>query len=77
MGPKLLTAREARDLLRVSPATLRAMLDRGELEGFRSGRITRVMAASVERLVGRPLGRDPDTEQALEATTSTPGGAAA
>jgi excisionase family DNA binding protein len=48
----LLTSGEACQVLRVTPETLRAMLRRGELEGFQVGRLTRITRESVERLSG-------------------------
>jgi excisionase family DNA binding protein len=51
----LLTSRETCEALRVAPETVRAMLRRGDLEGFRVGRVTRVARESVERLLRRSL----------------------
>lgn len=51
----LLTCREASEVLRVSPDTVRAMLNRGELEGFQSRKTTRITVASIERLVGEAV----------------------
>ena len=53
--PHLLTCREASELLRVSPDTIRAMLSRGELDGFQSRKTTRITVASIERLVGEAV----------------------
>ena len=58
---RLMTAKEAGRALRVSPDTVRAMLARGDLEGFVSGKVTRVTVRSVERLLGVPL---PEAEPA-------------
>ena len=44
---------EVAEVLRVSDETVRAMLRRGDLEGFRSGRSIRIKQESVERLVGQ------------------------
>ena len=53
----LLTRSETAKLLRVCPATVRRMVQRGELDGFSIGRITRVKTESVEKLIGRPVDR--------------------
>ena len=52
---EFLTTAEVSLLLRVSRETARAMLERGDLEGFRSGRIVRIRRASVEKFTGVPL----------------------
>ena len=49
---KLLTRNETAALLRVCPTTVLRMVQRGDLEGFTVGRITRVKRESVERLIG-------------------------
>ncbi|MBE2252869.1 MAG: helix-turn-helix domain-containing protein [Myxococcus sp.] len=49
----VLTVREVAALLRVSTATVYAMVERGELEHFRVVNSIRVPRSSVERLVGR------------------------
>ena len=49
---KLLTRNETAELLRIDPKTVLRMLERGDLEGFSVGRITRVKTESVERLIG-------------------------
>ena len=61
-----LTKPETAALIRVHPDTVQAMLDRGDLEGFQSGRITRISAASVERLIGGPL------EEEVQADSTEP-----
>ncbi len=53
-----LTSSEVGRVLSVSRDTVRAMLDRGELSGFRCGRVVRLRRDSVERLVGGPIDRD-------------------
>ena len=53
-----LTSSEVSRVLGVSRDTVRAMLDRGELSGFRSGRVVRLRRDSVEQLVGSPIDRD-------------------
>ena len=52
---KLLTRNETAKLLRVCPTTVLRMVQRGELDGFTVGRITRVKKESVERLIGCPV----------------------
>ena len=52
---ELLTAAEVGAMLRVTRQTVRKMIQRGDLEGFQCGRITRVTRDSVEHLVGTPL----------------------
>ena len=49
---RLLTSGETCEVLRVVPETVRAMLRRGDLDGFHVGRVTRVSRESVERLSG-------------------------
>lgn len=49
---KLLTRNETAELLRVCPTTVLRMVQRGDLEGFTVGRVTRVKTESVERLLG-------------------------
>ncbi len=51
----LLTKQEAADLLRVCPTTIRRMMKRGDLEGFRVGKITRITKKSLEHLIGQPI----------------------
>ena len=51
----LLTRNEAAKLLRIDPKTVLKMLERGDLQGFSVGRITRVKTASVEKLLGYPV----------------------
>ena len=51
---ELLTTAEVGGLLRVSQETVRAMLARGDLEGFKAGRVVRVRKDSVERLLNEP-----------------------
>lgn len=48
---ELLTTAEVGRLLRVSQETVRAMLERGDLEGFRVGRVVRIRKASVQRIL--------------------------
>ena len=48
---KMLTSGEVSELLRVSRPTVWAMLRRGELVGFRRGRLTRVTEESVRQLL--------------------------
>ena len=57
--PQLLTCRETSEVLRVHPDTVRAMLSRGELEGFQSRKTTRITLASIERLVGETVTTEP------------------
>ncbi len=52
------TKAETAALLRIHGDTVRAMLLRGDLEGFQSGRITRIRVDSVERLIGGPLEKE-------------------
>ena len=52
---KLLTRNETAKLLRVDPKTVLRMLERGDLDGFSIGKITRVKTESVERLIGCPV----------------------
>lgn len=49
----LLTVREASRVLRISPPTVRRLLTKGELRGFRVGKVIRLERGSVERLLGR------------------------
>ena len=59
---------EVARLLRVSEETVRAMLRRGDLDGFRSGRSIRIRQESVERLVGERLNLPGDmTEERQDA----------
>ena len=52
---ELLTRNETARLLRVCPTTVLRMVQRGDLQGFTVGRITRVKTESVERLLGCPV----------------------
>lgn len=45
---------EVMKALRCSRSTVKAMLDRGELRGFRRGNLIRIVRASVERLLDGP-----------------------
>jgi excisionase family DNA binding protein len=60
---KLLTLAEAAEALRVSQATVRRLIDAGELRGVRVGRLWRVPKAALEAY----LGGDDDPLYALEA----------
>jgi excisionase family DNA binding protein len=51
--PALLSLSEAAERLAVSTRTLRRMIARGELVGFRVGRTVRVRAEDVQALVQR------------------------
>ena len=51
----LLTKKEAADILKVCPTTVRRMMKRGDLEGFRVGKITRITRKSLEHLIGQPI----------------------
>ena len=51
MQRPMVTANEAARILRVTRQTVRAMIERGELEGFSRGKLTRVTAESLERLM--------------------------
>ena len=42
----LFTKKEAADILKVCPATVRRMMKRGDLQGFRVGKITRIVRGS-------------------------------
>ena len=53
----LLTKKEAADILKVCPATVRRMMKRGDLKGFRVGKITRITRQSLEHLIGQPIPR--------------------
>jgi excisionase family DNA binding protein len=59
----LLTLAEAAEALRVSQATVRRLIDAGELRGVRVGRLWRVPKAALEAY----LGGDDDPLYALEA----------
>jgi excisionase family DNA binding protein len=59
----LLTLAEAAEALRVSQATVRRLIERGELRGVRVGRLWRVPKAALEAY----LGGDDDPLYALEA----------
>lgn len=60
---QLLTVEETADILRVHPDTIRLALKRGELDGFRIGKLWRVKAESVAKLIGESVveeaGKDP------------------
>ena len=56
---RALTVSEAASELAVSTDTVRRMFDRGDLEGFRIGRVVRISAASIDALLG---GSDPGEE---------------
>ena len=56
----LLTKKEAADILKVCPTTIRRMMNRGDLEGFRVGKITRITRKSLEKLIG--LAIEPSSE---------------
>lgn len=60
---ELLTLAEAAEALRVSQATVRRLIDAGELRGVRVGRLWRVPKAALEAY----LGGDDDPLYALEA----------
>lgn len=49
--PEVLTPDEVARVLRVQPITVRRMLRRGELRGWRVGAVLRVDAASVRQLL--------------------------
>ena len=57
-----LPKRKVAAILGVHLDTVGAMLDRGDLQGFRSGRLTRIRIDSLERLIGCRLADlgDPD-----------------
>ncbi len=57
-----LNCREVMRLLRVTRATVRAMLGRGDLRGFQRGKVIRIDPRSVERLLGWDTegGREPE-----------------
>ena len=48
---EIMTVQEVADALRVSAETVRNLIQRGELQGFRVGRVWRVRLDSVDRLV--------------------------
>jgi len=48
----LVSARRAAAVLGVTPATAVAMLERGELEGYRTPTLVRISLSSVRRLMG-------------------------
>lgn len=58
MLQELLTVAEVAERCRIHPATVRAMIERGDLPGVRIGKLYRVPREAVERLV-----RIPDPEQ--------------
>ena len=51
----LFTKQEAADILKVCPTTVRRMMKRGDLQGFRVGKITRITKKSLEQLIGLPI----------------------
>ena len=50
------SGREAAKLLGVSSRTAGAMLDRGEVEGYRTRTLIRISVASIRRLMGPAFG---------------------
>lgn len=67
-----LNATETMTLLRISRATLRAMLAAGELRGFERGKVIRVDRRSVEALLGRTREREQVTPAVVQAATAAP-----
>ena len=60
MQKPMLTAKEVAGVLRVTRQTVKKLIERGELEGFSSGKLTRVTPESLERLVqGKPNDQRP------------------
>lgn len=49
---QMVSARRAAKLLGVSPTTAIAMLDRGELVGYRTDTLVRITRSSIRRLMG-------------------------
>lgn len=57
MLQKLLTVAEVAERCRIHPATVRAMIERGDLPGVRIGKLYRVPREAVERLTRVPESR--------------------
>ena len=55
---QMMNARETMLALRISRATVRAMLAAGRLRGFRQGKVIRISRQSVEDLLGGSPPRD-------------------
>ncbi len=51
MSERFLTVAEVAEWCRIHPATVRAMIERGDLPGVRIGKLYRIPQEAVERLV--------------------------
>ena len=54
MSQHFLTVIEVAELCRIHPATVRAMIERGDLAGVRIGKLYRIPQEAVEQLVRVP-----------------------
>ena len=54
MSERFLTVAEVAEWCRIHPATVRAMIERGDLPGVRIGKLYRIPQEAVERLVHIP-----------------------
>jgi excisionase family DNA binding protein len=59
--PEVFRVPEVSEQLLVSEHTVRAMLRRGTLQGFRDGRLIRITRASVEALIHKRSTLEPGT----------------
>lgn len=50
MGDDALTPEQAAERLHVNPETIRRMLRKGELPGFRVGRVWRIASETIDRM---------------------------
>lgn len=59
---ELLKGAEAKAILRISDDTLRRMIRQGHLQGFITGKTTRVTRESLDQLIGRRPGKKSATK---------------
>lgn len=50
--PELLTTQQAADLLKVSPETIRRMAKRGNIQGYKVGRVLRYRIDDLLKIIG-------------------------